>query len=200
MTRGDRLILDILTSSRSWDERRRSKRCNCEAGGRKVIPNERSFPFGVTLAPVTFHFVRNFDVTKFLFKIPRHAIGMNLSGEGESSAVSFMLGQSEQRINDRSSRCSFRVGKSKLSNYIWNINCCFNLSCIVLWDVWSLFHLKFYFWKTLRCFFFFFFFKEDCTKYGWISFKIRRRHACFIRSQFQKAINIQISLLAIDLD
>lgn len=58
---------------------------------RKVIPNERSFPFGVTLAPVTLHFVRNFDVTKFLFKIPRHAIGMNLSGEGESSAVSFMI-------------------------------------------------------------------------------------------------------------
>lgn len=77
-----RLILDIASSRRG-----KKQRCNCE----KVIPNERSFPFGVTLAPVTLHFVRNFDVTKFLFKIPRHAIGMNLSGEGESSAVSFMV-------------------------------------------------------------------------------------------------------------
>lgn len=115
---------------------------------RKVIPNERSFPFGVTLAPVTLHFVRNFDVTKFLFKIPRHAIGMNLSGEGESSAVSFMVvgeggvSKGEQGGKELRSILSVLI-RSVLendrnhNNDIWNINRLDLLSYIVRITNWS---------------------------------------------------------------
>ena len=59
---------------------------------------------------------------------------------------------------------------------------------------------KILFLENFALLFLFFFFQRGLYEIRWISFKIRRKHACFIRNQFQKAINIQISLLAIDLD
>lgn len=170
-------MISRIWGSRNRRERREGKESVIVPVAEKLF---RSFPPVLlrSLQP-TLHFLcsqlRRF--TNFLFKIPRHAIGMNLSGGGQSSAVSFMLvgGRRREREQGKELRSILSVLirlvlENRSKKAISGITNCFNLSsCIVsfariiikLCDHFpSKFHFSMELCVALSCPFFFFFFQE----------------------------------------